>query len=108
MVISLRKVVLRQMPPRFKNRLDFCLNLRSKSPETTFPLDPVNSAPTLTQRTVGAAAWAAMGTWGQALLRFVVLIVLVRLLGPQEFGTMALALSFSQLALVLADLGIGQ
>lgn len=62
----------------------------------------------LTDRAFAAATWAVSGAGAQALLRFLVVLVLARLLGPVEFGLMAMALLFLNLSTILTDFGIGQ
>ena len=51
----------------------------------------MKQAPSLTERTLGSAVWMFSGTGVQAALRLLVLTVLARLLGPEDFGLAAAA-----------------
>lgn len=53
-------------------------------------------------------AWMGSGTGAQALARAVVLLVLARLVTPEEFGIVAAALVVVNFSNVVAQLGIGQ
>ena len=53
------------------------------------------------------AAWALVGAGGQQAIRFVVLIILARILTPAEFGVVAAAQIIFSLAETFVDFGIG-
>jgi O-antigen/teichoic acid export membrane protein len=63
---------------------------------------------TLTRRTVSGFAWTAIGTGGQSVLKLVILAVLARLVTPEEFGLVTVAMIAVNLSTILAESGIGQ
>ena len=52
--------------------------------------------------------WNALEQFGSRIVHFVVAIVLARLLGPEEFGTIALLSIFMFFANLLVDSGLGK
>jgi O-antigen/teichoic acid export membrane protein len=56
-------------------------------------------------RIISGTRWVTMGQGGAQLLRFLVSIVLARLLAPADFGLMAMALLFVGLMELFKDLG---
>lgn len=50
------------------------------------------SQPGLRRRVAVGIAWAAVAIWGQHVLQLAVFVVLGRLLGPEAYGTLAMAL----------------
>lgn len=57
--------------------------------------------------TAWAATWAFISTTGAKLVTFVGLMVLARLLAPQEFGLLAFALAYIAYVETIGDLGTG-
>ena len=54
-----------------------------------------------------AAMWAFLGVGGQQVMRLVVVLVLARLLTPEEFGIVAIAQTILSFAEVLQQMGLG-
>lgn len=65
-------------------------------------------APSLRQRVLTGGVVAAFGFGLQNVLRLVSNLVLTRLLVPEAFGLMSVAISFNIWALMLTEIGIGQ
>lgn len=63
--------------------------------------------PDLTRRSVQGVLWLALSGGGQAALQVALLVVLARLITPQEFGIVAAALVVVALTTVFAEAGIG-
>lgn len=61
----------------------------------------------LSNRAFSGLLWAVSGTAGTTVLRFIGVMVLARLLVPEEFGVMAAALAVVGLSSVLTEMGIG-
>jgi O-antigen/teichoic acid export membrane protein len=59
------------------------------------------------QRRRGATIWSFVMTGGQSVLRIVMQLILAALLGPEEFGLLALALVYVMLIQILLDQGMG-
>jgi PST family polysaccharide transporter len=57
---------------------------------------------------MAAAGWSAAQRWGQELTSALVLLVLARLLQPDMFGLVAMAMVFVALGRVLIDQGFGE
>jgi lipopolysaccharide exporter len=68
---------------------------------------PGRSEP-LTRATVNAVAWQALSYGLGKALVLVATVVLARVLGPEEFGLVSLALVFVGVVEVMADLGVAQ
>jgi O-antigen/teichoic acid export membrane protein len=61
----------------------------------------------LTQRTLGGMAWAAVGSGANAALKVLVLVLLTRLLTPTDFGVVGAALVVISCSLIFSQLGMG-
>lgn len=61
----------------------------------------------LTQRTITAAQWRLATSVVQGTLQFGISVLLARLLPPEDFGLVALALVVVGFATVVADMGLG-
>jgi teichuronic acid exporter len=66
-----------------------------------------SSQPTLARRTITAAQWRFASAVVEGGLQFAVGVLLARLLPPEDFGLVALALVVVGLATLVADLGLG-
>lgn len=53
-----------------------------------------------------AIRWAAIGIAGKVLLQFLQVVILARLLAPEEIGAMAISLSITAFIVVFVDIGI--
>jgi O-antigen/teichoic acid export membrane protein len=80
--------------------------------------DPKRDAPSQTsgerrsrrqfrQEVASGLAWTLIGTWGRQGIDLVVFLVLARLLMPQDFGLVALAMVFVLFAQLIVDQGMG-
>lgn len=63
--------------------------------------------PSLSHRVTAASAWQILGAAVTILVQTLVVAILARTLGPEEFGLVAQALVVTGLAAVLADSGVG-
>lgn len=61
----------------------------------------------LQRRTARGATWALVDNWGRQLLQLAVFVVLARLLVPEDFGLVALAMVFVMLVALFVDQGLG-
>ena len=61
----------------------------------------------LQRRAARGTLWAMVDNWGRQLLQLVVFVVLARLLVPDDFGLVALAVVFVALATLFVDQGLG-
>lgn len=61
----------------------------------------------LAERRRGATIWSFVMTGGQSVLRIAMQLVLAALLGPEDFGLLALALVYVMLIQILLDQGMG-
>src|SRR5690554_6196544 len=61
----------------------------------------------LERATFNALLWGLTGTAVQTILRFVVLIIIARLLGPNEFGLVSVALVVVGFAQLVTSMGVG-
>jgi O-antigen/teichoic acid export membrane protein len=61
----------------------------------------------ITRSTVHGLLWIFSGTWAQTALRLVVLMILARLLKPQDFGLVAAALAITGFSEIFSQVGIG-
>lgn len=59
-------------------------------------------------RAIRGIGWSSLETWGAQLLRFVVYVLLARLVGPSAFGIIALAGVFLKLTEILVKQGFGE
>jgi PST family polysaccharide transporter len=62
---------------------------------------------TLFQRTTRALKWNYLGNAVRALAQLIIGVVLARLLGPEAFGTIAIASLMVSVGMLFADLGFG-
>ncbi len=62
---------------------------------------------TLVARTVSGVSWTTGAKIAQQALQFGLSIVLMRLLGPESFGLIAMVLVFSGFAAVFSEMGVG-
>jgi O-antigen/teichoic acid export membrane protein len=58
------------------------------------------------RKALTGAAWSSVASTGALVLSFVIFVLLARLLGPTEFGTIAIATIFLDATLVLARAGL--
>lgn len=61
----------------------------------------------LTAKTFGGFFWVLTGTGGQAFLQLVVLTILARLLTPEDFGVVTVAIVVVNFTTLTSELGIG-
>lgn len=61
----------------------------------------------LTKATVRGAVWSLLGSVANGFLQFAVMVVMARLVAPQDFGLMAMAQVFLRFATYFAAFGIG-
>jgi O-antigen/teichoic acid export membrane protein len=61
----------------------------------------------LQRRVARGLAWTLVDTWGRQLITFAVFLVLARLLVPDDFGLVALAVVFVNLVQLVVDQGMG-
>lgn len=77
-------------------------------PVSAMSPDPQSARlPNLTQRSVSALKWNYLGTGVKVGSQFVIGIVLARLLGPEPFGLIAIALLMLGLGNLIAESGLG-
>jgi O-antigen/teichoic acid export membrane protein len=62
---------------------------------------------TLKQKTIRGLAWSMVEKFGYQLLQFIFLLVLARILNPEDFGLLAMVFVFILLSQVLIDGGLG-
>jgi len=62
---------------------------------------------TLAERTIAAAGWNYLGTAARVIGQLITQILLARLVGPQAFGIIALAILPVLLSCIVVDLGLG-
>jgi len=67
---------------------------------------PAKSPPSLTDRLMKGTAWTVGMRWGIRLLGMLSMIVLARLLEPEDFGLHAMTMAVIALVDVLTDLGV--
>lgn len=82
----------------------------SSRPRATFPGGPGSGddgGSGLTARTLSGFKWSFFTSAGQTLLSLAVVMVLARLLTPEEFGQLAIAAIFLALAATVGERGIG-
>lgn len=61
----------------------------------------------LGKQALSALLWSISGAGTQAILRFIVLIILARLIGPEQFGIISAALIVISLAQLFSTMGVG-
>ena len=61
----------------------------------------------LTTKVARGFRWSMVDTALQQIVRFAITIVLTRLIAPEDFGLLAMALVFTALASLVGDLGLG-
>jgi O-antigen/teichoic acid export membrane protein len=71
------------------------------------PPDGSISSRGLAKRSVVGVAWTSLAMGAQSILQLVALIVLARLLSPDEFGVFAAALVVLGISSILSELGVG-
>jgi PST family polysaccharide transporter len=54
-----------------------------------------------------AVTWSAVDAWGSTFFSFVVMVVLARLIAPESFGLVAMALVYISLVSILVQQGLG-
>ena len=59
----------------------------------------------LRQKVANGVVWSAIQRWGREIISFLILVVLSRLLDPEAFGLVALALVFTAFAQIFLDQG---
>lgn len=62
---------------------------------------------TFKQRAAGAALWSALEIAARYGAQFIVMVILARLLSPEDFGLVAILLVFTSLGMLLVDGGFG-
>lgn len=67
----------------------------------------MKSKDSLTNRTLLGTFWMLMGSMGQAIMQFLVLIILARLLDPEAFGIVNAATVVITFSMMLSTLGVG-
>jgi hypothetical protein len=70
--------------------------------------NPFRGKRSLTSSAATGVLWTLVGTGGQTVLKFIVLMVLARILTPTEFGTVGAALVVITLMGIFAQLGVAQ
>lgn len=68
---------------------------------------PHSKQSNLGQKSLIALAWSVSGAGAQAILRFIVLILIARLMGPEQFGVVSIALIVISLAQLFSTMGVG-
>lgn len=66
----------------------------------------VDTSASLSSRVVGGAFWVAASRWSTMVVSWPAVIVLARLLTPEDYGYLALVTVFTQLAALVAEGGI--
>lgn len=61
----------------------------------------------LRKKVVAGVGWSALQSWGRQAISFIVLLVLARLLKPEDFGLVAMASVFVAFTQVFVDQGFG-
>jgi O-antigen/teichoic acid export membrane protein len=75
--------------------------------EEWLPADHGTDNAGLQRRVARGVSWTAVDNWGRQFLGLVVFVVLANLLGPKDFGLVALATVFIAFAQVFVDQGLG-
>ncbi len=61
----------------------------------------------LKQKTISGIGWSAVGGFSLQVLQFVILVILARLLSPEDFGLLGMILVFTGIATLFSELGFG-
>jgi len=61
----------------------------------------------LAEKVVSAVRWATTLTFLTQLLLWIVTIVVIRILSPEDYGLMAMSMLFVSLAMIVNEFGIG-
>jgi len=61
----------------------------------------------LRKKTLHGMQWSVIGTIGSSILQMVVMVVITRIIAPEEFGVLAMAQIFMQFAALFSNFGIG-
>lgn len=69
--------------------------------------EPAIPPPEVVRRSLRGLGWTALGTGGQAAAQLGVLVVLARLLAPEDFGVVTAAAALTGFGLIFANLGVG-
>jgi O-antigen/teichoic acid export membrane protein len=77
------------------------------SQESWLPTEHGRDSRPLHRRVSRGLTWTIVDNWGRQLLGFVVFVILANLLVPADFGLVALAVVFVNLAQVFVDQGMG-
>jgi len=80
--------------------------MRQPSPAQAIDIPPAKSNPSLTSKSITALKWNYLGRLISLSLQFAIGIVLARLLGPEPFGLVAIALFVQGLGNLFADGGL--
>lgn len=67
--------------------------------------DPTQPSPSLARRVRSGAIWGAVNVGASRLLGFLSMLIVARLLAPEHFGALAVALVVQTIALNIAELG---
>ena len=62
----------------------------------------------LKEKTIKGLTWSGISQSGRQLSQFIVTIILARLLAPNDFGLLGMALVFTQFANIFNEMGVGQ
>src|SRR5687768_1485098 len=65
------------------------------------------AGPGLSERALGGLIWTFLGTGAQVVLQVLALVVLARLLTPEDFGVVAAALVVIGFSAIFSHLGVG-
>ncbi|MDP8260307.1 MAG: MOP flippase family protein [Candidatus Gygaella obscura] len=61
----------------------------------------------LKQKTISGLFWSFLSQWGKQISQFIIVAILARLLSPDIFGVIAMAMIFTEFAMIFVDMGIG-
>lgn len=61
----------------------------------------------LRNKALTGVRWSAIQNWGSKLAGFVVFLILARLLAPQDFGLVAMAVGLAAIVETVVDIGFG-
>jgi PST family polysaccharide transporter len=62
----------------------------------------------LKQKTIQGIKWSAIAQFGKQGSQFVIVAILARILSPDDFGLLGMALVFIQFAMILGELGVSR
>ncbi len=80
---------------------------RSTIRQTNQVTNDTTSGQSLGGRVASGLRWSMLDAGLQQGMRFVITVLLTRLVAPEDFGVLAMALVFTQLAALIGDLGLG-